>query len=239
MFSGVDRSGAVASPGGLWNRPPSSEPPANTGRPWQRGVVGESAHDSFEDGVVVPRRSFGSVRQRAGRTRTATGTTAGVMSHQCHSPRRAMLGPFSHRWNRTSAGRLHRPIGPDYGSGSRPQSGSPPTPAKRNDEVARATFSATPSATTGWLGAVDATSRYGETRHTRNALTGDFRVGLPGFEPGTSASRTQRANQAAPQPVRPRGSRPATLPRPQPAASSEPLPGGRSSARSVRPGRPL
>jgi hypothetical protein len=27
-------------------------------------------------------------------------------------------------------------------------------------------------------------------------------VGLPGFEPGTSASRTQRANQAAPQPVR-------------------------------------
>ncbi|MHB1583184.1 MAG: hypothetical protein ACYC0E_05470, partial [Acidimicrobiales bacterium] len=25
-------------------------------------------------------------------------------------------------------------------------------------------------------------------------------VGLPGFEPGTSASRTQRANQAAPQP---------------------------------------
>ena len=26
-------------------------------------------------------------------------------------------------------------------------------------------------------------------------------VGLPGFEPGTSASRTQRANQAAPQPV--------------------------------------
>ena len=26
-------------------------------------------------------------------------------------------------------------------------------------------------------------------------------VGLPGFEPGTSASRTQRANQAAPQPA--------------------------------------
>jgi hypothetical protein len=26
-------------------------------------------------------------------------------------------------------------------------------------------------------------------------------VGLPGFEPGTSASRTQRANQTAPQPV--------------------------------------
>jgi len=31
---------------------------------------------------------------------------------------------------------------------------------------------------------------------------GTFVVGLPGFEPGTSASRTQRANQAAPQPVR-------------------------------------
>jgi hypothetical protein len=38
-----------------------------------------------------------------------------------------------------------------------------------------------------------------------DALTRDFVVGLPGFEPGTSASRTQRANQAAPQPVRPPG----------------------------------
>jgi hypothetical protein len=33
------------------------------------------------------------------------------------------------------------------------------------------------------------------------SITCMFMVGLPGFEPGTSASRTQRANQAAPQPV--------------------------------------
>ena len=39
--------------------------------------------------------------------------------------------------------------------------------------------------------------------HSRaHPLNWCFVVGLPGFEPGTSASRTQRANQAAPQPVR-------------------------------------
>jgi hypothetical protein len=42
----------------------------------------------------------------------------------------------------------------------------------------------------------------GQAPQNPEALTGDFMVGLPGFEPGTSASRTQRANQAAPQPVR-------------------------------------
>ena len=43
------------------------------------------------------------------------------------------------------------------------------------------------------------------TRPHTQPEQGNSRVGLPGFEPGTSASRTQRANQAAPQPVRPPG----------------------------------
>ena len=34
-----------------------------------------------------------------------------------------------------------------------------------------------------------------------HVVDNDVVVGLPGFEPGTSASRTQRANQAALQPV--------------------------------------
>ncbi len=43
-------------------------------------------------------------------------------------------------------------------------------------------------------------------------LTRGFAVGLPGFEPGTFGPPDQRANQAAPQPVAPRGAGPAMLP---------------------------
>jgi hypothetical protein len=47
--------------------------------------------------------------------------------------------------------------------------------------------------------------RQGPSRHFSYSGTHrperDFVVGLPGFEPGTSASRTQRANQTAPQPA--------------------------------------